>query len=534
MRGCTAKTVSPVKNGAGSPYNPDVPKPRVLLVLDDAKLALHVQGFLGGHGFESTIAKNGAETMDLMGKSPRPDAVVASQLLPGMDGVTLAQKIKKETSVTKVMLLAAVGSPAAIQDVRKTSGAEQVLGRGFKPEQLLKELQRMLGLLPPRNASSGKGAAAAARSAGVNPAPAARVDAGDLPDAEPLEMSDLSEVSELGKRAGHAGASRGRSIGVGEIELDLGDTGGDLELGGAGTGGDVEMGMGGGFAEIGDIGELEELTPVEPGIVVSPPPPAAATAAIEEALKWAVAPTGPSAPVAPAPESPAKIAVPETPFEPAWMLSRAFADNVSGALRLVSGGVERTLYLDQGRPIVATSNVPEERIGAILVAKGKLSDKGLHQLLDTSKKTGRRLAELVVQSGAITEAERFSIVAEQYAERILAVFSWRNAGIEFQPRPAPAEEIAVQLPTERLLMEGLRRHYDAARLEACLADPNRVLALLPGADARLPSLALTPLELDTFIFVDGKRTLAQVAEVAPVRLEALRILYGGVCLNLLA
>jgi hypothetical protein len=169
----------------------------------------------------------------------------------------------------------------------------------------------------------------------------------------------------------------------------------------------------------------------------------------------------------------------------------------------------------------------------MLVKKGKLSEKGLTQLLDASKHTGRRLAELVVQSGAITEEERFAIVAEQYAERILALFAWREASIEFHPRPVPAEEIAIQLPTERLLMEGLRRHYDAARLEACLTDPHRVLALLPGAEARLPSLALTPLEFDTFVFVDGKRTLAQVAEVAPVRLEALRILYGGVCLNLL-
>ena len=462
-------------------------KPRVLLVLDDAKLGAHVASYLGGNGFDASAFKTSLEVFESV-QNVRPDAVVASQLLPGMDGVALTQKIQKESTKVKVLLLSAVSSPAGIQDVKKTSNADAVLGRGFKPEHLLKELQRILGLLPPRGTSkSATGAAAAA----ANP----NTPSGGFAAAKPPAVIAPPPPDEAPRRP-----SQGPRPAIvtpppmPSVEPDLG----------------IQDGL--------DL-TLESID-------VVPPPPASATADVENALKWAVNPGGPAAPIAPAPEHPLPVQAPVTPLEPAWMLSRAFADNVSG-------GVERSIYLSQGRPIVATSNVPEERIGAILVRKGKLTENGLENLLDASKKTGRRLAELVVQSGAITEEERFAIVAEQYAERILALFAWHEAAIEFTPRPAPAEEIAIQLPTERLLFEGLRRHYDAARLEACLTDPNRVMALLPGAEARLPSLALTPLEHDTFIFVDGKRTLAQVAEVAPVRLEALRILYGGVCLNLL-
>jgi len=462
-------------------------KPRVLLALDDAKLGQHVASYLGGNGFDASSYKTGAEMLDSVQRA-RPDAVVVSQLLPGMDGVALTKAIQKETSKVRVVFLAAVGSPAGIQDVKKTSGADAVLGRGFKPEQLLKEVQRVLGLLPPKPKPGGAGKVAS------GPASAAKPQAVIAP---PLSVRESARAPGFASSTAPA-----KSPSTPSAEL--------------------------GLAEIADL----DFNPIET-VEVVPPPPAAATADIEAALRWATEPSGPAAPVAPAPEHPLPPTAPVTPFEPAWMLSRAFADNVSGALRFLSGSVERTMFLDHGRPLVATSNVPAERIGAMLVAKGKLTDKGLAQLLDASKHTGRKLAELVVQSGAITEAERFAIVAEQYAERILALFAWREASIEFEPRPVPAEEIAIQLPTERLLMEGLRRHYDMARLEACLTDPNRVLSLLPGAEARLPSLALSPLEHDTFIFVDGHRTLAQVAEVAPVRLEALRILYGGVCLNLL-
>lgn len=444
----------------------------MLLVLDDAKLGSHVASYLGGNGFDATSFKTAVEVFESV-QTARPDAVVASQLLPGMDGVALTQKIQKETTKVRILLLSAVSSPAGIQDVKKSSNADAVLGRGFKPDQLVKELQRILGLLPARETSkTGAAAAAASPNTPSKGFAAARTPAVIAPPPTPSASP----------------------------------------------------------ADGGDGVDLSDLMADPVGVA---PPPASATADVENALKWAVNPQGPAAPVAPAPEQPLPVQAPVTPLEPAWMLSRAFADNVSGALRFQTGAVERTVFLDHGRPIVATSNVPEERIGAILVRKGKLTGKGLESLLDASRKTGRRLAELVVQSGAITEEERFAIVAEQYAERILAIFAWREAAVEFVPRPAPAEEIAIQLPTERLLFEGLRRHYDTARLEACLTDPNRVLSLLPGAEQRLPSLALTPLEHDTFIFVDGTRTLAQVAEVAPMRLEALRILYGGVCLNLL-
>lgn len=463
-------------------------KPRILLVLDDPKLAQHVVSFLGGNGFEALAYKTGVEVLESI-QRVRPDAVVASQLLPGMDGVTLTKNVLKETSKVKVVLLAAVGSPAGIQDVKKTSGADAVLGRGFKPEQLLKEIQRVLGLLPPKNAKSGASAAA-------------KQDSGSAPVAQAPPVTSPSPVSVAPVKPAPV---MERAVAPAPLAPDLG------------------------FGD--EVSDLSDFMPLD--IEVAPPPPAAATADIEAALRWATEPAGPASPVAPAPEHPLPQTAPITPFEPAWMLSRAFADNVSGALRFLSGAVERTVFLDHGRPLVATSNVPEERIGAMLVARGKLTPLRLTQLLDASKSTGRKLAELVVQSGAITEEERFAIVAEQYAERILSLFSWHQASIEFHARPVPAEEIAIQLPTERLLMEGLRRHYDMHRLEACLTDPNRVLSLLPGAEARLPSLALTPLEHDTFIFVDGHRTLAQVAEVAPVRLEALRILYGGVCLNLL-
>lgn len=235
-------------------------------------------------------------------------------------------------------------------------------------------------------------------------------------------------------------------------------------------------------------------------------------------------------PVPPAPESVATASTPPVAIDPAYLISRAFNDNVTGALRFVSGGAERTIYLNAGRPIVATSNLPEERIGQILIRKGRITPRELDQALAQVKRKQKRLAQIMVEMGVMTVRDHDEELAEQYAERILALFAWREASIEFMPTPPPHELVQILLPPERLVSEGLRRHYDTARLEAALWDPNRVLRLAPDAGKRVPFLVLQPLEAAALILVDGQRTVSDICSQAPGRLEALRALYASMCL----
>lgn len=253
---------------------------------------------------------------------------------------------------------------------------------------------------------------------------------------------------------------------------------------------------------------------------------------IEEAMRSAPVSDESPKPVAPAPAAVAMSAAQSSPMDPAWIVSRALVDNVTGALRFVSGGVERTLYFAQGRPIVVTSNVPEERIGQILIRKGMLAPQELDQALKLAAKKGKRLAEIIVEMGVMTQRDHDEELASQYADRALALFAWREAAIEFQPHPAPDELVQIRLAPERIVVEGLRRYYDAQRLEIALHDPMRVFYPAPMAAERLPYLNLLPLETAALVLVDGRRTIAEVAAQAPARLEALRALYACFCLNL--
>ena len=422
-------------------------KPKVMLVLSDPTFAGALAKFLATRGFEPVLVKGAAGAMEAW-KDVKPEVVVCTQLLPGgTDGPTLCRKIKDERPGLPFIIIAAVSSSAGITDVKRISGAEQVLPATMAPEMLVNALRKATTPLPVGGRSEDSGSFK--RKTAPPPAPAG-----------PREDTASFNI---------------------------------------------------------------------PTAVV---PPIEATRAVEEQMRSAPAPTG-RAPVEPAPEQPAVANTPPVPIEPAWIVSRALADNVTGALRFVSGAIERILYFAQGRPIVVTSNAPEERIGQILIRKGRLAPRELETALALVQKKGRRLADIIVEMGVMTMKEHDEELADQYAERALALFGWREASVEFRPYPAPDELVHIRLAPERLILEGLRRHYDVARLEQVLADPNRVPRIAPDAVARIQYLALSPGERAALRFVDGTHTIGDAVSVADNRIESLRAIYACLCLNIL-
>jgi len=388
---------------------------KVLLVLGDAGLAAAMAKYVNANGFECVVGKGAQDALDTLG-SVKPDVVVVSQLLAGIDGIKLVDRLKHARAVLPVAIVAAVNSPQGLNDVRSSCDANAVLPARFQPDALLATLKRLTS--PPEE---------------------------------------------------QAKSTR----------------------------------------------------------------PSSAQREIEDKLKAAPRMSGPAQPVVPAQEKIAVSSVPSTPIEPAWLMARAHADQVTGALRLVSGGIERTLYLTQGRPVVVTSNAPEERIGQILIRKGKLTQKELDVALNHVQKKHKRLAEVLVEMGVMTQRDQDQEVADQYAERAIALCSWREASVEFTPRAPPDELVQIRLSTERLVLEGLRRHYDVKRLEGVFSNPLAPLRAAPDISQRLALINLAPLEGAALLMVDGVRSAAELAALAPSREDALRALYVCICFGLL-
>src|SRR5438105_15132663 len=78
---------------------------KALLIEDDRKLAALLVEFLSQHGVEATIAGDSSQALQHLGSS-RFDILLLDLMLPGMDGLTLARKIRERWHTPIIMATA--------------------------------------------------------------------------------------------------------------------------------------------------------------------------------------------------------------------------------------------------------------------------------------------------------------------------------------------------------------------------------------------------------------------------------------------
>jgi DNA-binding response OmpR family regulator len=114
---------------------------RILLVEDDPVLAEMVKRYLGGAGFDVSVAPTGAAGLSLH-KREAIDAIILDLMLPDMDGLDLCRKLRQE-SQTPVLMLTARGD-AMDRVVGLEIGADDYLPKPFEPRELLARLKAIL------------------------------------------------------------------------------------------------------------------------------------------------------------------------------------------------------------------------------------------------------------------------------------------------------------------------------------------------------------------------------------------------------
>jgi two-component system OmpR family response regulator len=85
---------------------------KVLLIEDDSETAEEITAELADRGFEVEWSANGIEGLD-KARSSQPDAMIVDRLLPGMDGLTIIEALRKDQVRTPVLVLSAL---AAVDD----------------------------------------------------------------------------------------------------------------------------------------------------------------------------------------------------------------------------------------------------------------------------------------------------------------------------------------------------------------------------------------------------------------------------------
>ena len=119
----------------------------ILVVDDDARLRALLSRYLAENGFRVSTAEHAAEARDRL-RYLQPDLMVLDVMMPGEDGLTLTESLRRESRDLPVLLLTARGAPED-RIAGFEAGADDYLPKPFDPRELVLRIRAMLRRAPP-------------------------------------------------------------------------------------------------------------------------------------------------------------------------------------------------------------------------------------------------------------------------------------------------------------------------------------------------------------------------------------------------
>ncbi len=133
MRGILISATNP-----GSMHNG---RPTLLLIEDDPSVSTSLQRRLRFEGFHVEIADRGETALNMM-EVLTPDLVLLDVMLPGLDGFTVAERIRRLSNVPILMLTARDSVEDRVSGLER--GADDYLVKPFELPELLARIRALL------------------------------------------------------------------------------------------------------------------------------------------------------------------------------------------------------------------------------------------------------------------------------------------------------------------------------------------------------------------------------------------------------
>jgi hypothetical protein len=196
---------------------------------------------------------------------------------------------------------------------------------------------------------------------------------------------------------------------------------------------------------------------------------------------------------------------------------------LSGLLTASTGCVDRVLAFREGAVRGARSEAAGERIGEIAVRLGFVSAEQHAEAEQAVAASGGVLfGKILVQRGFLTPPALWKCLHEQVAAVFHAILMVREGVFTMVDDADVDLGTPLAVDTQSLLMDGIRRIDETSLFRARIPGPK---ACLRRRAPRSP-ITLQPLERSLLDLVDGRRTVAEIAQGAHVsEFDATKILY---------
>jgi hypothetical protein len=194
----------------------------------------------------------------------------------------------------------------------------------------------------------------------------------------------------------------------------------------------------------------------------------------------------------------------------------------SGQLAIVDRAARKTLYFKRGDVRTAASNVPEDRLGAILYRYGVVSHEQLQQALGASGGAAK-LGQILVEQNLLTPHDLYTYVRKQVEEIFFSVLVLHAGAFYFYRTDEDHGPVSqLSLSTKQLLFDGVRRIDELSYFREKLPSSDVVLQRRHPA----PPTKLEAKEERVLQLVDGVRDLGAIARLSHLgEFETTKVLY---------
>lgn len=114
---------------------------KILVVDDDTALAEMIGIVLEAEGFDVDYCADGTNALDTF-RTAQPDLVLLDLMLPGVDGIEVCRRIRRESDIPIIMLTARSDTPDVVTGLE--AGADDYVAKPFKPQELVARIRTRL------------------------------------------------------------------------------------------------------------------------------------------------------------------------------------------------------------------------------------------------------------------------------------------------------------------------------------------------------------------------------------------------------
>lgn len=190
-------------------------------------------------------------------------------------------------------------------------------------------------------------------------------------------------------------------------------------------------------------------------------------------------------------------------IEPAFFVGYLHRVKATGTLRFEDAPTQRAIYFRDGRILFSSSNAPEDQLGAILVAGGKISQADFDGIV-AALLPKQSIAAALSQGGHVSQRD-IGDAARRKVEQIVGACCAQTTGrYEFEDGVLPKGALDLKLTTEKVMVAAFDALEPSGFLMRILKSP---VAVLAASD-------LEPVEPDLIRLhgaLDGLSSLTDVA-----------------------